>query len=163
MKIAISSDHTGFNTLPGMAAFLTELGHQAVNFGPTKLDTDDDYPDFVTPAAQAVGEGDCERGIIWGGSGQGEAMAANRVKGVRCAVYYGPVMPSAPIDKEGHMATDAYEIIRLSRRHNDANMLSIAARFVSVTEAKRAIQLWLDTPFSDEERHVRRNHKLDEV
>jgi len=94
MKIAIAADHAGFTLSAELKAYLVELGHSPVDFGPEKLDPKDDYPDFVLPAAKAVAGGLCERGVVIGGDGEGEAMAANRIKGVRCAVFYGPLSGS---------------------------------------------------------------------
>jgi ribose 5-phosphate isomerase B len=145
MKIALATDHTGFEQLKELEEFLKSLGHSGQNFGPHDFNPDDDYPDFIRPAAEAVGRGEFERGVILGGSGQGEAMAANRVHGVRCAVFYGPVFPLRVIDAEGHESRDPYEIIRLSREHNNANLLSIAARFVTLDDMKQAVKLWLET------------------
>ena len=138
------------------------LGHQVVDFGPKTLNMDDDYPDLIVPAARVVASGDCEAGIIMGGSGQGEAMAANRVKGVRCTLFYGLASAKEPIDAEGHMSDDPYEILRLSRQHNHANMLSLSSRFLDKNEMQRAIEIWLATPYSDVERHARLVRKLDE-
>jgi ribose 5-phosphate isomerase B len=165
MKIAIATDHTGLayeGLFDQLKEQLEALGHEYVDFGPKSLDTDDDYPDFVFPAARAVGDGDCDCGIIMGGSAQGEAMAANRIKGVRCTVFYSLATAKEPVDAEGHMSDDPYEILRLSRQHNRANMLSLSARFLTVDEMKQAIEIWLATPYGDVERHVRRVHKLDE-
>ena len=156
MKIALSTDHAGFDQLAGLAKYLGGLGHECINFGPAHLTPDDDYPDFIMPAAEAVAGGECQRGIIMGGSGQGEAMAANRLKGVRCAVYYGPAVAVGPVDAAGNQTSDPYEILRLSREHNNANMLSIAARFVSQQEIERVVKLWLEVAFSDEPKHQRR-------
>lgn len=161
MKIAVTTDHTGFDNLKELVIFVESLGHECVDFGPKAFDLADDYPDFIFPAARAVADGTCNVGIIMGGSGQGEAMAANRVKGVRCAVFYGPVLPKIAIDAEGHMSDDPYEIIKLSRQHNSANVLSLSARFLSLDEMKQAIKIWLDTPVTDVERHLRRIKKLD--
>ena len=161
MKIALSSDHTGLDLLGRLQSFLQNQGHECVNFGPQELHQDDDYPDYMFPAAKAVANGECDFGVIIGGSGQGEAMAANRVRGVRCAVYYGPVRPLGSIDAEGHAASDEYEILRLSRQHNNSNVLSLAARFVVPQDAEKAVALWLETPFSEVERHQRRISKLD--
>jgi ribose 5-phosphate isomerase B len=161
MKIAITSDHTGYEQLKDLETFIKSLGHEVQNFGPAKLNPDDDYPDFITSAAKAVASSECDKGIILGGSGQGEAMSANRFKGVRCAVFYGPAVPRKVIDAEGHTSHDPYAIVRLSRQHNDANMLSLAARFVALGDMKNVIKLWLDTPFSGEERHARRIKELD--
>ncbi|HET9721909.1 MAG TPA: RpiB/LacA/LacB family sugar-phosphate isomerase [Candidatus Saccharimonadales bacterium] len=161
MKIALSSDHSGFEQLKDLQAYLEQLGYECQNFGPTKLDIADDYPDYIFPAAQAVSNGSCEKGIILGSSGQGEAMVANRLKGVRCGVFYGPAVVGRVIDANGRISSSPYEIIKLTRMHNDANMLSIAARFVSLADIKMAVKLWLDTPFSNEPRHVRRINKID--
>jgi ribose 5-phosphate isomerase B len=100
-------------------------------------------------------------GIVVGMSGQGEAMAANRVKGVRCTLFYGPVAPRQAINIEGDKSDDPYEILRLSREHNLANMLSFAARFLSWEEIEKAVTTWLETPHDKAERHVRRAQKLD--
>ena len=163
MTIALASDHAGFEQLKQLQGFLETLGHQCHNFGPVSLRPDDDYPDFIFAAAKAVASGGCERGIIMGRSGEGEAMAANRIKGARCAVFYGPAVARRVVDARGRTSHDPYEIIRLSRQHNDSNMLSLAASFVSFEDIKNVVKLWLETPFSGEERHERRNKKLDEA
>jgi ribose 5-phosphate isomerase B len=162
MKIAVTTDHAGFEAAKHLQAFLQSLGHEVAYFGPAALDMEDDYPDYIFPAAWAVANDDCQMGVILGGSGQGEAMAANRVKGVRAAVFYGPVLAKAPVDAEGHTSGDPYEIVKLSRQHNDANVLSLSGRFLTVDEMQTAIKLWLDTPFSNVERHARRVQKLDQ-
>lgn len=155
MKIYLASDHAGFELKNSIAAMLREEGHDVEDCGNTQEDSEDDYPDFVFPAARAVAADPSSRGIVFGGSGQGEAMAANRIPGVRAAVYYGC----------GHgvdtPCPQPIEIVRLSREHNDANVLSLGARFLSPDEAREAVTLWLATPFSGEERHIRRLHKLD--
>lgn len=163
MKIAVATDHAGFEALRQLKEFLQTLGHEVVDFGPQEYDAEDDYPDFMFPAAHAVAGGECERGIILGGSGQGEAMAANRIKGVRCALFYGPVVAKTSVDAEGSKSDDPYEIIKLSRQHNDANVLSLSGRFLTLDEMKQAIRIWLETPFSGAERHARRIRKLDEL
>ena len=161
MRIALSTDHAGYKALIELREYLHAHGHETVDFGPTSLDPDDDYPDFIFPAAKAVAGKDCEVGIIFGGSGQGEAMAANRIKGVRCTVFYGPVTPERPIDVEGNTSEDPFEILKLSRRHNHANMLSLAGRFLTKAQINHAVLAWLYTPYSEDERHVRRVQKLD--
>ncbi|MDB5161002.1 MAG: ribose-5-phosphate isomerase ribose 5-phosphate isomerase [Candidatus Saccharibacteria bacterium] len=161
MTIALSTDHAGLEQLREIQDYLEELGYECRNFGPTSLNPDDDYPDFIFPAARAVASGECQMGIIMGASGQGEAMAANRINGVRCAVFYGPAVPKGVVDISGRTSSDPYEIIRLSRQHNDANMLSIAARFVSLIDMKQVVKLWLETDYSHEDRHKRRIEKLD--
>ena len=163
MKIAITTDHAGYEALKELRAFLEELGHQCADYGPTHFDAEDDYPEFMFPAARAVASWECERGVIMGGSGQGEAMAANRIPGVRAALFYGPVTAKVAIDAEGTMSEDPYEIVKLSRQHNDANILSLSGRFLTLEEMKTALSIWLETPFSGAERHVRRIRKLDEV
>ena len=162
MKIAVATDHAGFEQLKQLKEYIVSLGHEVANYGPQGFDAEDDYPDFIFPAANAVAAGECEAGIIMGGSGQGEAMAANRVKGVRCTLFYSPALAKEPIDAEGNMSDDPYEILRLSRQHNHANMLSLSARFLSLDEMKYAIEVWLSTPYSDVERHARRVSKLDQ-
>jgi ribose 5-phosphate isomerase B len=161
MKIALSTDHAGFDQLKALEEFLTRKGHECINYGPKEFDAEDDYPDFIFPAAEAVAKGECDAGIIMGGSGQGEAMAANRVNGARCMVYYGPAKAVGAVDADGKESSDNYEILRLSKQHNNANMLSIAARFVSQEEIEKVVGIWLDEQFSDAERHVRRISKLD--
>jgi ribose 5-phosphate isomerase B len=163
MKIAISTDHTGFEHAKHLKEFLEAQGHDCQDFGPASFDAVDDYPDFIFPAARAVATGDCEAGIILGGSGQGEAMAANRIKGVRCTVFYGPVVAKTAVDAEGHTSDDPYEILKLSRQHNHANVLSLSTRFLTIEETKQAIQTWLATPYSTDERHIRRVQKLDKL
>jgi len=161
MNIALATDHAGYEQLKELKVFLEVAGHTCQDFGPQSLTPGDDYPDFIFPAAKAVAGGSCQMGIILGGSGEGEAMAANRVKGVRCAVFYGPSVAKKVVDAEGRTSHDPYEIIKLSRQHNNSNMLSLAARFVTLEDMKQVIKLWLETPFSGEERHQRRNDKLD--
>jgi ribose 5-phosphate isomerase B len=162
MKLAVTTDHAGFEPLQELKAWLEQQGHEVVDYGPQSFDAEDDYPDFMFPAAHAVGNGECEAGIILGGSGQGEAMAANRIKGVRCTLFYSPAIAKVAIDAEGTMSDDPYEILKLSRQHNHANVLSLSGRFLSLDEMKQAIEVWLSTPWSDAERHARRVRKLDE-
>lgn len=144
MKIHLGSDHAGFELKEKLVEFLRELGHETVDHGAFAPDEKDDYPDFVIPAAKAAAEDPKSKGIILGGSGEGEAMAANRISGVRAGVYYGGPM----------------EIVKLSREHNDANILSLGARFLSEDEAKRAVKMFLETKFSGDERHMRRLKKF---
>ena len=145
MKIHLATDHAGFKHKEAVKEYLTRLGKDIVDHGAFTFTPDDDYPDFIRPVAEAVAKDPQSRGIIIGGSGQGEAMCANRVKGVRAAVYYG----------------GAFDIAVLSREHNDANILSLGARFIEEEEAKKIVRVWLDTAFSDEEKHARRIQKLD--
>jgi ribose 5-phosphate isomerase B len=163
MTIVLATDHAGYEQLKDLQIYLESLGHKCRNFGPKALQPNDDYPDFILPAAKAVASGEYERGIVMGGDGEGEAMAANRIKGVRCALYYGPATPSRVIEASHRTSRDPYEVIRLSRQHNDANMLSLAAWFMSLEDMKQAAKLWLEIPFSGEERHQRRISKLDQA
>lgn len=166
MIIAVTTDHTGLaydDVYSQLKSYLAELGHEIRDFGPQSLDVNDDYPDLIAPAARAVVSGECEAAIIMGGSGQGEAMAANRIKGIRCTLFYGTAVAKQPIDAEGHQSSDPYEILRLSRQHNHANVLSLSSRFLSFDEMKEAARIWLTTPYADEARHVRRVQKLDTI
>jgi len=161
MKIAVATDHAGFEAMRELKSWLESEGHECSDFGPQAFDAADDYPDFITPAAEAVAKGECEAGIIMGGSGQGEAMAANRVKGARCTLFYAPAKAKAAVDAEGHTSDDPYEILSLSRKHNHANVLSLSARFLNLEEMKLAVRAWLYTPYDEAERHTRRVKKLD--
>lgn len=163
MKIAVASDHAGFAKLKDLSEYLESLGHEIHDFGPKSLNKDDDYPDFIIPAARSVASGESEKGIILGGSGQGEAMAANKVKGIRCTVFYGPAVPRGVVDANGRVSHDPYEIVRLSRQHNDANMISLAARFVTLEDMRKVIELWLETNFDSEQRNSRRIGKINEL
>jgi ribose 5-phosphate isomerase B len=145
MKILIASDHAGFDLKRALVEYLRDLGHEVRDMGPKEYDPEDDYPDYISLVAREIEHNpSAARGIVLGGSGQGEAMCANKFYGVRAALYYG-----------GNM-----DVVRLSREHNDANVLSIAARFVSPDDAKRACKLWLEAKFSGEERHKRRLQKM---
>lgn len=146
MLIHLGTDHAGFELKEKLKAYLKELGYKVKDHGAFEYNELDDYPDFIKLAAEEVSKNpDTDKAIILGGSGQGEAMTANRFKGVRAAVYYG----------------GDENIIKLSREHNNANILSLGARFLNEEEAKKAVKLWLETPFSDEERHLRRIKKID--
>lgn len=162
MKIALTTDHAGFDQVRQLQEYLTRMGHECVYFGPKELNTNDDYPDFIRPAAEAVARGEAEVAVIMGGSGQGEAMVANRVPGVRCALFYGPATALDTLDAEGRLAADKFENLRLSREHNHANALSIGARFVSQPDIEKAVDTWLATPYSQVERHARRVKKIDQ-
>ena len=144
MKIHLATDHAGLDLKNSIREYLIKQGYDVKDHGAYEYDALDDYPDFIIPCAKAVSKDLNSRGIIFGGSGQGEAMAANRIKGVRAAVFYnGPD-----------------EIIQLSRQHNNANILSIGARFMMESEIQSAIEIWLKEPFEGG-RHVKRIEKLD--
>jgi ribose 5-phosphate isomerase B len=142
-KIILATDHAGFKLKEAIKKFLTESGYEVEDFGAKKLNEEDDYPDFILPAAKKVAQSK-NKGIIFGGSGQGEAIAANKVNGIRAALYYGK-----------HL-----DIVKLSRSHNDTNILSLGARFLTEEEAIAAVKLWLNTDFSNKERHKRRIRKV---
>ena len=147
MKVYIASDHAGYDHKKVLFAFLTDELHLDVeDCGAYVLDPEDDYNSYILKAAQAVAQDPTNsRAVILGGSGQGEAMQANRVAGARAAVFYGGTM----------------DIVRLAREHNDANILSIGARFVDVDRAKEAIKVWFDTKANDTEKYRRRVLSMD--
>lgn len=144
MTIYLAADHAGFQLKEAIKKFLAAEGYTVEDFGALQYDEKDDYPDFIKPAAEKISQSPTDRAIILGGSGQGEAMVANRYKNVRAAVYYG----------------GSEDIIKLSREHGDANILSLGARFLKEKEALKVVKLWLETPFSGEERHKRRIAKF---
>lgn len=145
MKIHLATDHAGFDTKEHIKQWLINTGYEIVDHGAHTFDAEDDYPDFITPCAQAVAEDDSDMGIIFGGSGQGEAMCANRVSGVRAGVYYG--------------REDL--VLQLLREHNNANILSIGARLVTdLPSVEKAVHTFITTAFLGEERHDRRIHKF---
>lgn len=148
MKVYLATDHAGFEIKEGIASYLNEAGHEVIDMGAHAYVTDDDYPDFIGPCAQDVAADLGSFGIVFGGSGHGEAMVANRTQGVRAATFYGP-------HKER-----GYEIVALAREHNDASILSIGAQFVTLEEATEAVRIFLETPFSGDERHLRRLAKF---
>jgi ribose 5-phosphate isomerase B len=159
-KIYLASDHAGLVLKRALLPHLAALGYEAADLGSREPHPDDDYPDLILPFARRVAAEPGARGIAFGGSGQGEAMAANRIPGVRAAVFYGPARAVRDLESEGGASEDAYDIIRLARRHNNANILSIGARFVTEADAREAVRIFLETPFSGMERHVRRLAKF---
>ena len=142
MKIAIGSDHAGFDYKERIRQYLAAKGHEVVDFG-THSPQPCDYPTFIRPAAQAVADGRCERGIVLGGSGNGEQMVANKVRGIRCALAWNA------------------ESARLARSHNDANVLALGERMMTAETALAVVQTWLDTPF-DGGRHAERIKMIDQ-
>src|SRR3569832_425165 len=139
MKVFLASDHAGYELKEALTESLRERGYEIEDLGPLSLDPNDDYPDYLMMLGRHVADEKGAMGIGIGGSGQGEAMAVNRVKGARAAVFYG----------------GPDEIVKLSREHNNANVLSLGARFLTQEQAKNAVILWLTTKFSGDERHVR--------
>ena len=145
MKIYLGGDHAGFKLKAKIYGHLKTSGFDVEDLGPETFDENDDYPDFVKLVAKEVAGSKENVGIIFGKSGQGEAMAANRFKGVRAIVYYGKEL----------------EIVRLGKEHNNANILSLGAHFMDEEEAIFAVDLWLSTNFSEDERHQRRIDKFE--
>ncbi|MBN1868721.1 ribose 5-phosphate isomerase B [Candidatus Sumerlaeota bacterium] len=143
MKIAIASDHAGYRYKEEIKRHLLDKGHEVRDFGTESGETCD-YPAFIYPAARAVAQGECERGIVLGGSGNGEAITANRVRGIRCALCWNA------------------DTARLGREHNDANMISIGERTISLETALRIVDIWLTTPFEGG-RHQRRIDLIDQM
>lgn len=163
-KVIIGSDHAGYELKNQLIEYLKKLGYEIEDKGAYEYDANDDYPEFIIPVAKAVAENPVEyAGIVIGGSGQGEAMAANRIKGVRAALFYSPCLPKQAVDITGRQSTDPYEMIRLTREHNNANVLSLGMRFITEDEAKKVVKMWLEAPFTTEERHLRRIGKIDEL
>ena len=159
-KIYLGSDHAGFELKEKIKVYLEELelGYEVADLGPFNYVSTDDYPDYIKQVAEAVAGEAGSFGIIFGYSGQGEAMCANRTNGIRAALFYGEKEPIETL--EGKDNSDSFEIIKLTREHNDANILSIGAHFTTVDEAKFAIELFLSTKFSGDERHIRRINKF---
>ena len=160
MKVFIASDHAGLELKKEIIEDISFSGHTVIDCGADDYNEDDDYPLIIQKAARAVSEAEGARlsneleytdgeirGIVIGGSGQGEMIVANKFPHIRAALYYGGTQ----------------EIISLSREHNDSNILSLGARFISASEAIMAVRLWLGTQFSQEDRHVRRIEQIEEL
>lgn len=147
MKIILASDHAGFELKNKIKDYLVSEKFDVEDMGAHTLVNDDNYPEIMIPVAMKIISDENTKGVIFGKSGQGEAIICNRFPGIRAAVYYG-----------GNK-----EILRLSREHNDANVLSIGAGFVNEEEAKEAVKIWISTQFSNDERHIKRNNMLDNI
>ncbi len=168
--IVVAADHAGFVLKESIKSFLQGKGYSVLDVGAHELVDGDDYPTYMAAAALKVAE-DIEgntKAVIFGGSGQGEAIVANRFPGVRAVVWYGnPISGASHNSGRGEKLDSSSEssqsIIKLSREHNDANILSIGARFVREEEAKKAITQWLETPFSQGESHERRINQIDSI
>ena len=183
MKIYFAADHAGFELKNILVEFVRTLGYEVEDCGVSALDTNDDYPPIVIRAAKKVAQdirnGIITRAIILGGSGEGEAMVANRLQGVRAAVFYGPPSPqlrqgfngyskatdgqSAPVRLQRDISGHTIDVLTSSRAHNNANVLALGARFLNEDEAKDAVQKWLSAAFGGEERHTRRIKQIDEL
>src|SRR3989344_4012990 len=147
MKIYIASDHAGFELKKDLIEHLRSKDIEVEDCGAYEFDPDDDYPDFIYPCAQKVANDPGSLGIVIGASGQGEAICANKVKGVRAALFYGGDL----------------DLVKRSKDHNDANILSLGAKFLSTGDAKKAVDLWVGEAFSNEQRHKRRIGKIKRI
>lgn len=161
--VYLATDHTGLDLKNKVKDFLIEKGYQVEDCGVYQLDPNDDYPDFISKAAEKVSKKPDEVAIIFGGSGQGEAMVANKYPNVRCALFYSKAAPVEAADISGRQSDDPFEILRLTRQHNHANVLSIGVRFLKEEDVLKAVLIWLETSFSEEERHVRRVEKIKQI
>ncbi|MFA6000289.1 MAG: RpiB/LacA/LacB family sugar-phosphate isomerase [Candidatus Paceibacterota bacterium] len=155
MKIYIGADHAGYELKEKLTDYLVDLNYEVSDKGAFDFNPSDDYPDFVRPVALSVAEEEGSMGIVIGASGQGEAMCANRIKGIRCALYYGKT--GTQVDLSGN----TLDMISSTRMHNEANMLALGARFLTEDEAKQIVKRFLETKFGGDGRHVRRIKKLD--
>jgi len=160
MKVYFAADHAGFETKNALVEYVRRLGYEVEDCGAHTFNKDDDYPGIIADAAQKLSHdalrGMDTRAIVAGASGQGEAMVANRFKGVRCALYYGN-----PGVEQVDVAGKKLDILSSTREHNDANALSLGLRFLTLEQAKDAVKAWLARPFSGEERHLRRIRAID--
>lgn len=147
MIIYFASDHAGLELKKGLVDFVKNLGFEVIDLGPEMYDENDDYPDTISKAAEIISKSPEDRAIVLGGSGQGEAIVCNRYPNVRAVVFYGGPM----------------EIVTLSRAHNDANILSLGARFVNQKEIGEVVRQWLLAHFSNGSNHVRRIKKIEEL
>jgi ribose 5-phosphate isomerase B len=146
MKIYIGSDHAGYELKEILKEYIKELGHEVIDKGAFTFNPKDDYPDFIIPVAESIAGDEDSLGVVLGGSGEGEQISANKVDGIRAIEYYG-----------GNL-----EVVKLGREHNNANILSLGARFIDEKEAKEAVKLFIEIPFSKEERHRRRLEEIKE-
>ncbi len=163
MKVFLATDHAGFDLKEKVKIHLGKNGYAVEDCGAYEYNKDDDYPDFISKAAEGVSNNPENVAIIFGNSGQGEAMVANKYKNVRAALFYGSVLPVKAVDASGRASRDPYEMVRLTREHNHANILSLGASFLTEEQTFDVIDKWLGTKFSDEERHVRRVEKIKEI
>ena len=155
MKIFIGTDHAGYVLKEKLVSFLKLQGYEVIDKGAFEYEEKDDYPDFVIPVAKEISKNpDTTRGIILGGRGEGEAIAANKFPHVRAVVYYGKAKP---------LVDDESDIIIRSRQHNNSNILSLGARYFTEESMMDAVNLWLNTAFSKDEKHIRRLGKIDKI
>ena len=155
MKIYIGTDHAGYVLKEKLVSSLRGEGYDVTDMGAFEYNEEDDYPDFVIPVARAISKDpDGAKGIILGGTGEGEAICANKFPHVRAIVDYGKSTP---------VVEDESNIVVRSREHNNANILSLGARYFTEDDMMEAVNLWLNTPYSEEERHIRRLAKIDAI
>ena len=155
-KIFVGSDHAGFGLKSKLIPYLKELGYEVEDKGAFEYKEDDDYPDYIIPVAREISHRPNDvRGIVLGGSGQGEGMAANKFSDVRATVFYG--------EKQCVVIEEHESIIKISRADNNANLLSLGARFITEEEMRSAVKEWLDTPFKNEEKYQRRISKMNRI
>jgi ribose 5-phosphate isomerase B len=155
MKIFIGTDHAGYVLKEELVVALKAAGHEVVDKGAFSYNEGDDYPDFVIPVAQEVSkDSDNSRGIILGATGEGEAIAANKFPHVRAVVYYG---------KSHSVVDDEADVLIRSREHNNSNVLSLGARYFTGEEVASVVKTWLETKYSNDERHVRRLAKIEAI
>lgn len=163
MKVYLASDHAGFELKEKVKEYLS-TNYEVIDEGAFEINKGDDYPEFIAKAAEKVSSNpENSVGIIFGGSGQAEMIVANKFKNVRCGLFYTTAVPVGAADVTGRQSSDPYEMIRLIREHNNANMLSLAARFLTEDEIKKAVEIFLKTPFSGEERHARRIEEIKRI
>ncbi len=155
MKIFIGTDHAGYVLKEKLVSVLKLQGYEVIDEGAFEYNENDDYPDFVIPVAREVSKDpDNSKGIILGGTGQGEAITANRFPHVRAIVYYGKATP---------VVDDESGILARARKHNNSNVLSLGARYFTEDSMMEVVNFWLHAPYSGEERHVRRLAKIDAI
>lgn len=163
MKVYLGTDHAGFELKEKVKAFLLSKQYDVEDCGAISFDKNDDYPDFIGAAAAKVSENPKSMGIVFGGSGQGEAIVANKFKNVRCALFYTPAIPPQATDVSGKTSDDPFEMLKLTREHNDSNMLSLGVRFLTEDQALQAVETFLRASFSGDERHMRRIEKIKKI
>lgn len=164
MKVYLATDHAGFELKEKVKKFLKKEKYTVEDCGAYTFDKNDDYPDFISKAAQKVSiDPQNSKAIVFGGSGQGEAMVANKYPGVRCSLFYSPVVPAGATDITGKESSDPFEMLRLTREHNDANCLSLGVRFLKEKDVLKAIKLFLESSYSGEKRHMRRIEKIKDL
>lgn len=164
MKIYLATDHSGLELKNYIKLHLAQKGFEIEDCGAYEYDANDDYPDLIRKAAEGVSQDpEHSMGVVIGGSAQGEAIVANKFERVRCAVFYSKAVPVGSADITGRTSDDPFEIIKLTRQHNNSNMLSLSARFLTHEDALTAVEIFLNTPFSEEERHTRRIGKISQI